>query len=92
MHIQELDGGQVSLEMRPDEAGIVLTQLQRGGGFARSKGVTHDLLSKDSISLIFMDEWDAPCLLSMDAAGASLLRSLAEGDGYRHPTTLDARG
>ncbi|MGZ8284268.1 MAG: hypothetical protein ACXW27_01330 [Allosphingosinicella sp.] len=92
MQIQELDGGQVSLEMRPDEAGAVLARLQRGNGFARSKGVTHDLLSKDSISLIFMDEWDEPCLLSMDAAGASLLRSLAEDDGSRRSTGIGARG
>lgn len=92
MHIQELDGGQVSLEMRPDEAGPVLEQLQHEDGFARSRGVTHDLLSKGSISLIFMDEWDDPCLLSMDAAGASLLRSLARDDGSRRLTSLGAQG
>ena len=92
MYIQELDGGQVSLEMQPEEAAPVLAQLQHGEGFARRKGVTHDILSKDSLSLIFLDEWDAPCLLSMDAAGASLLRSLAGEDGSRNLASLGGQG
>ena len=92
MHIQELDGGQVSLEMQPEEAAPVLAQLQHGDGFTRKKGVTHDLLSKDSISLIFMDEWDAPCLLSMNAAGASLLRSLAGDEGFRSFASVGGQG
>jgi hypothetical protein len=91
MRILELEAGQVSLEMGPDEALQVLSQLDKGGGFMRSKGATHEILSKGSLSLIFMDEWDEPALLSMDEAGAVLLRSLA-GDESRNPARMGARG
>jgi hypothetical protein len=75
-----LDDGQVSLELAREEVQTALRRLDRLGSVTLEAAATYEIVKVGEIRLVFQDEWDQPCLLSLDPAGANLLRSLANGD------------
>ena len=86
MQILELGDGQVSLELAPTDLAEALEALRRFGSVRREEKATYDVLHLPDAQIILENEWDAPCLLSVNKRGAAILRSLADdfrGSGLR---------
>jgi len=78
MQLLELDGGQASLELSATELGEVIASLRALGGFRRQKRASYDLVRVRGSELILTNDWDEPSLLSRDAEGAGILRTIAK--------------
>jgi hypothetical protein len=77
MNLLNLKDGRVSLEFAPDEWRQVRSGLIKVAGRERysvREEATHDMIIIGGEELIFMDEWDEPCLISMSEHGDQLLR------------------
>ncbi len=76
MKLIELDAGNVSLEYRREDAGVVRRRLGEAGRLRVTKAATHDVISVAGMKFIAMNDWNEPCLISQSIAGAALLRSI----------------
>lgn len=80
MQLLELDDGQASLELRPDELDEVLLSLCVLPGFSRHRRASYEVVRVLGSELVIASDWDEPCLLSRDATGANILRAIAIGE------------
>ena len=88
MNLLVLDDHKASLEMRPDEVGDTLARLRALGGYSIEPMVTYDLVRADGSEFIYLDEWDAPCLISADAAGSAILAWIEQSGEQRRKIAL----
>lgn len=83
MTLLELDGGKASLELACGEIAGVLRSLERVGDVVIERRATHEVIRVAGHDFVYVDEWDAPCLISGDAAGTTILASILHGDADR---------
>ncbi len=79
MTLLDLPGGRVSLEFGDSERDRVSAWLPDLDA-RRTRHATHDVVTVRGQTLVYVDEWDEPCLISMSVAGDALLREIG-GDG-----------
>jgi len=73
MNLVDLASGSMSLEFARDEQPIVMERLNALGDVQISDRATYATMRVAGIDLIYMNEWDEPCLISSTTAGAALL-------------------
>lgn len=77
MNLLALNNRGVSLEFSYEEWPTIRAGLSAVGPLVQRAEVTHDVVSVNEIELILLDEWDAPCLISLDERGDAILRRLS---------------
>lgn len=79
MQLLHLADGGVSLEFSQDEKPFVMRRLSELGPVSIQREATYDLISVRAERLIYLDEWDEPCLIAASAAAKALLAEVARG-------------
>ena len=76
MKILDISPGSLSLEFAPYEKAIVMQRLEDFGRITVAHEATFDRIKVAQVELIYLNEWDEPCLISSTPAGARLLKSI----------------
>ncbi|KPF71740.1 hypothetical protein IP88_10480 [alpha proteobacterium AAP81b] len=78
MHLVSLGDGTASLEFEPEEVVEVRRRLVNCyGDYTREAIIDGARLRVAGQELLYLDEWDAPCLIASTAAGVEMLAAIA---------------
>lgn len=77
MRLLDLGAQKASLEFSPDEHDIVIARLEAYGPVITARHATHDVITVGHEELIYLNEWDEPCLIAGSATGVDILARIA---------------
>lgn len=76
MNLMLLKDGGLSLEFAESDFEEIGKAMRELGEVRREQGVTHVNYVIDGARLVFLNDWDDPCLIAGDEAGTKLLKAL----------------
>lgn len=88
MKLLDLGVQRASLEFSAAERDAVIGQLRACGEVTINHGACHDVLLVAGEELIYLDEWDEPCLIAGTASGVDMLARIAADAQATAPVAL----
>lgn len=76
MELLALSDGGLSLEFQSFEAPVVIEALRAEGEVKVERSGLYQTVHLADAELLYVDEWDSPCLIAGDAPSTALLRRI----------------
>ena len=78
MQLLDTASDSASLEFASYELDKVMRRLAVFGDLVVDHDATFDRLRVGAVELIYLDEWDSPCLIAHEPSGIALLRNVVD--------------